>query len=481
MEMILGYFPSFRNFVSNNQISIMKKLYTMIGLMASLLGFSLSTVAQGTNALDFDGVDDYVSVPDASNFISGKTQISMTCWVNATNTNNATHEGFCGLRDNAAADFYLLRLQNSNKIEARFRNSNGTAYTIASLNSVNPGVWTHYAFTYDGSKIRLYRDGVLTDSATATGSIASTTDSMYIGHLPYNTDRFRLTGQVDEVTLWAKTLSQSDIQCMIASQVNLNANGLKLSYTFNQGAAAGTNTSITTAVDGKGNSDGILNNFALNGPTSNFVGGIVNVNLISASLCKGQSYTVGTQTYTQPGTYVTRIPGTGTCDSVIEVTLTRPVIDTTVTVNGPALKAMQDNAIYQWVNCSQGYAPIQGAGFQNFTPTNSGVYACIVTIGGCSDTSNCRIYNRLGSNNITWEQGLNIYPNPTNGQLNVRADLMKSNFTMTITDINGRVMSQSTGIPATTNVISLQDLANGVYLLNITSEGKTVRTKIVKN
>jgi hypothetical protein len=52
--------------------------------------------------------------------------------------------------------------------------------------------------------------------------------------------------------------------------------GLVASYHFNEGVANGSNTGITIATDASGNgNDGTLNNFALTGATSNWIGGQV--------------------------------------------------------------------------------------------------------------------------------------------------------------------------------------------------------------
>ncbi|MBK8846088.1 MAG: hypothetical protein IPO27_05710 [Bacteroidetes bacterium] len=55
-------------------------------------------------------------------------------------------------------------------------------------------------------------------------------------------------------------------------------NGLALNYHFNQGIASANNSSDSILIDASGNGiNGDLNNFALNGPTSNWVnpGGVI--------------------------------------------------------------------------------------------------------------------------------------------------------------------------------------------------------------
>jgi len=73
--------------------------------------------------------------------------------------------------------------------------------------------------------------------------------------------------------------------------------------------------------------------------------------------------------------------------------------------------------------------------------------------------------------------GLKIYPNPSDGLINI------SNTTVidsvTITDMNGRVV-KNTALETSEGQIDISDLSHGIYILNITSNGETFTKKIVK-
>jgi len=71
-----------------------------------------------------------------------------------------------------------------------------------------------------------------------------------------------------------------------------------------------------------------------------------------------------------------------------------------------------------------------------------------------------------------------IYPNPATDVISVSngVDTIEN---ITITDINGRVVKEVTfGVDQPQ--INISDLAQGVYILNATSNGKTITEKIVK-
>jgi hypothetical protein len=71
-----------------------------------------------------------------------------------------------------------------------------------------------------------------------------------------------------------------------------------------------------------------------------------------------------------------------------------------------------------------------------------------------------------------------IYPNPATSVINVAnsADVINN---VTITDLNGRTVKQVT-VGVNDAQINISDLAQGVYILNATSNGKSFTQKIVK-
>ncbi len=70
--------------------------------------------------------------------------------------------------------------------------------------------WTHLAVTYDGSTYRLYVNGVETSSRSASGSILSTIDPLWIGgNHPYGE---YFNGDVDEARVYDRALSPAQIR-----------------------------------------------------------------------------------------------------------------------------------------------------------------------------------------------------------------------------------------------------------------------------
>ena len=63
--------------------------------------------------------------------------------------------------------------------------------------------WTHLAGTYDGSKAKLYRNGILMDEQNMTGNIEwDNVADLYIGYFNSPSPNKYFDGNIDEVRLW---------------------------------------------------------------------------------------------------------------------------------------------------------------------------------------------------------------------------------------------------------------------------------------
>lgn len=90
----------------------------------------------------------------------------------------------------------------------------GTGWIFyASGGVITPGVWQHYAMTFDGSVMRTYINGLeVGSSEPAPGSITERTGAVYIGRRPAVTATEQIfAGSMDEVKLWNHALTEEEI------------------------------------------------------------------------------------------------------------------------------------------------------------------------------------------------------------------------------------------------------------------------------
>jgi len=146
------------------------------------------------------------------------------------------------------------------------------------------------------------------------------------------------------------------------------------------------------------------------------------------------------------------------------------VVDTAVSVENGTITANVANQEYQWVNMDT-KTVIDGATNQAFTPTQTGIYAAVISQNFgkgrfCTDTSGAR-YVELTLTGLSNAKVANfsIYPNPASDNVTITFTESVSG-TVSIVDLKGNVVATKSISGNTTN-ISTADLASGVYVVKI--------------
>jgi hypothetical protein len=157
-------------------------------------------------SLDFDGADDFVSIPASSSF-SELEELTVAAWFN-TDTLSVPNSHrviatllpstYLSLNVNGAArPFISMRI-------------GGSQQTLRSTFYPEVGRWYHVAATYDGTTMRIYVDGELQNTK---GDLSGTVDmgltrSKLIGS--YTTAGREFDGRIDDVRVYGRALSLSD-------------------------------------------------------------------------------------------------------------------------------------------------------------------------------------------------------------------------------------------------------------------------------
>jgi len=190
-------------------------------------------------------------------------------------------------------------------------------------------------------------------------------------------------------------------------------------------------------------------------------------------ICDGDSYTWQGNTYTDAGAYQASFTSAKGCDSTITLNLSVNIVDTTVVQDGITLTANVTGATYQWLNCANNFAALEGETNQDFSATVSGIFAVKITQNNCIDTSACFSITTVGIDGLHTHD-VEIYPNPVSDELIIERTGDDEMLTYEIVNAFGQVIGQGNFNGKTRIQTSL--FAPGTYFIKI-GNGKIIAIK----
>ena len=249
----------------------MKNIFQFVFLV--IVGLTEIAQAQSNQHLHFDGNNDYVVLDSAVQLIANENAISMAGWFNADRYQYGA--GMMGIRGNGTGTggFYILQL-GGGALECRLLTNTGLHEVVGPAGTIIPNQWQHIALVYNGASLVLFIDGVSIGSSSASGVISSIDKPFAVGKSLEGGFNFVYPGRADEVCLWTKALSSTDLNNMMANELQGDETDLVLYYKFDHGFPNGNNTSIVEleSLTGNGTRNAQLMHLELLGDSSNFSG-----------------------------------------------------------------------------------------------------------------------------------------------------------------------------------------------------------------
>ena len=166
-------------------------------------------------------------------------------------------------------------------------------------------------------------------------------------------------------------------------------------------------------------------------------------------------------------------------DQVDTITIPVTITDTqnafTIGVTVSATSLTSDRTLagttYQWLDCDNANAIINGATSQVFTPTISGNYAAQLTSNGCQSVSSCYAFGVLNTTSFGESKELILYPNPTTGVLSISNPNAIEIKSIVVYNTIGELVSDK---------LDLSRQAKGIYLVKIATDSGVTIQKIIK-
>lgn len=233
--------------------------------------FDVSPIIAQTNpgnALNFDGNNGYCSttLPTLFNNI-GSNDFTIEAWVKPDVSTISRRVFFAQNNINNLCTILL----NPNNIPYFFIVENGISYSVNTQIQLPLSVWSHLAVTWDASSntIEFYINGVEMSGVSGGSSSIGTDATMTIGARTDGAQIFN--GSMDEFRIWDDIRTPCEIYGSMNSEFTSAQTNLIVSYSFNHGIAEGLNPSETTLSELNNDYNATLNNFTLNGSTSNWI------------------------------------------------------------------------------------------------------------------------------------------------------------------------------------------------------------------
>jgi len=160
-------------------------------------------------ALEYDGADDFVEIPNLHEHI--KDGFTVTFWINKPDQDVDNRWLFGSYSGWEAGSTSLLIWKDEDP-----GHGNATYFCVqgksgrgcCSSQDLGYDSWQHVAATYDKAQVRLYFNGVQASSSAFSEEVSNATGKWYVGYAPGN----QIMGIMDEVAVFNVALPVDDIK-----------------------------------------------------------------------------------------------------------------------------------------------------------------------------------------------------------------------------------------------------------------------------
>lgn len=221
------------------RLCILAKVIVIV-LFAQILFAQTDNIGSG-RALKFDGLDDFISLGNVYDDLS--LPITVSAWINIDPSVSTWAPVFVSQDNSSIYNGFWLIVQPT-RISIGYgdgQGENSLAYRRSKIAEVSniAGRWVHLcAIIRSALDMDLIVNGINVGGAysgfTNLPMSSSSVDVAKIGYWFSNSEIFRFKGQIDEVRLWNRSLSQSEIRNEMCKQIPGTSNGLIGLWNFNE-------------------------------------------------------------------------------------------------------------------------------------------------------------------------------------------------------------------------------------------------------
>ena len=203
--------------------------------------------------IKFDGVDDYLNVGKLD--ITGSA-VTVGTWFWANDLSNC-EKNDCRIISKATGiseqDHYFMvstiKVGSKTRLRFRLKTDGRTSTLTATSGDIARDEWVHVTASYDGERMRLYKDGVEVGSKAKQGAITTNSDtSVWIGDNPPNAGSRSWKGNIANVQVFNYAMTGSEVSDLSSAEISSSpaTNDVEAPKIFNMNVDVTDTTAVIT-------------------------------------------------------------------------------------------------------------------------------------------------------------------------------------------------------------------------------------------
>ena len=230
--------------ISTNPTSLVESLYCCDSTIKTITVYNtgdndlIFNINKNESYVTFDGVNDYIRIENTYN---GLNKLTVETWIYPTSV-TGLHYVISNGRDCCTPTGGFNMYFSGTNLGGQVWRSSGSQ--LISANS-SPGIieinkWQHIAMVYDGTQIKLFKNGVLVASSSVylNSSVLNGSNNLHFGVLAYSVPSYYdYVGYMDNIRLWNTAKNQVQIFSEMNNSLQGNEAGLIGYWNFENNSA----------------------------------------------------------------------------------------------------------------------------------------------------------------------------------------------------------------------------------------------------
>ncbi len=186
-------------------------------------------------ALNLSGNPSYLSAPSNNAYNFGTGDFTLQCWVKTTASGTVISRK--STQGGSGWGGFLLVIKSDGSIKLATDNGSGFYEIDTQATAIRDGNWHFLTGVRQSSQLTIYLDGAPVPSSVRNNMNppidVNNSIALFIGAVAQQQEQFnQFSGQLDEVRIWNKALSQEQIQSTMNQPLSGNESGLVGYFTF---------------------------------------------------------------------------------------------------------------------------------------------------------------------------------------------------------------------------------------------------------